>query len=99
MIETRDCCILVVDDDPAILHASSRVLTQAGYDVRSAASGETAWQMISEHAPDLVLLDRQLPDVDGIEICRRIKTSAALAGTLVVMLSGHYTRRRSNAPL
>jgi two-component system sensor histidine kinase/response regulator len=92
MIETRDCCILVVDDDPAILHASSRVLTQAGYDVRSAASGETAWQMISEHAPDLVLLDRQLPDVDGIEICRRIKTSAALAGTLVVMLSGHYTR-------
>ena len=92
MIETRHCCILVVDDDPAILHATSRVLTQAGYAVRSADSGEAAWQMISEQAPDLVLLDRQLPDVDGIEICRRIKASAALAGTLVVLLSGHYTR-------
>ena len=91
MLETRDCSILVVDDDPAILHAASRVLTMAGYAVRNAASGEAAWQMISEHASDLVLLDRQLTDVDGIEICRRIKASAALDGTLVVMLSGYYT--------
>ncbi len=91
MSDPRHCRVLVVDDDPAILHATSRVLTQAGYAVRSAASGEAAWQAVCEQPTDLVLLDRQLPDVDGIDICHRIKGSAALTGTLVIMLSGHYT--------
>jgi DNA-binding response OmpR family regulator len=43
------------------------------------------------------LLDRQLPDVDGMEICSRIKASTALTGTLVVLLSGHYTRGEEQA--
>jgi signal transduction histidine kinase len=81
-------CILIVEDDPHLLKADSSLLKKAGYEVLEAATGSDALRIASEQKSNLILLDIVLPDVDGLELCRRIKADAYLAGTLVVMLSG-----------
>jgi two-component sensor histidine kinase len=83
--------ILAVDDDPGILRGTVRLLEGAGYQVDQASSGEEALGIIGKDRPDLVLLDRQLPGIDGIETCRRIKADPASAGIFVVILSGVWT--------
>jgi PAS domain S-box-containing protein len=80
--------ILVVDDDAAILHLYSRCLIEAGYNVMEAATGRKCLQLVREKRPDLVLLDVQLPDVSGIEVCRQIKSDADLQDVSVVLCSG-----------
>lgn len=80
--------ILVVDDDAAILHLYSRGLIDAGYDVMEAATGRQCLQRLREQRPDLVLLDVQLPDVSGIEVCRQIKSNTDFQDISVVLCSG-----------
>jgi two-component system KDP operon response regulator KdpE len=65
--------ILVVDDEPSILAAVSPLLEARGYDVCTAASGGAALDAVDRHAPQLVILDLGLPDMDGAEVCRRIR--------------------------
>lgn len=65
--------VLVVDDELAIVHALHNVLTQAGYMVFAAQSGEEALATLTMHQVDLVVLDIMLPGVDGLEICRRVR--------------------------
>src|SRR5688572_10991593 len=65
--------VLVVDDDPTVSDVVRRYLEHAGHQVTLAADGEAA---VREHArvlPDLVILDRMLPGLDGLEVCRRIR--------------------------
>ena len=89
--------ILVVDDDPDILAGTTRLLEKAGYAVVQAATGEAALKAVRDHRPDLLLLDRHLPDLDGLEVCRRIKADPALAEIFVVMVSGSYTKTDDQA--
>lgn len=89
-VET-DLNILVVDDDPDILFATARLLRKAGYPVAEAESGVTALRRVREIHPDLVLLDVVLPDTDGYEVCRTIKTDEKLKNTYVILLSGSKT--------
>ena len=70
--------VLVVDDDPDILNGTARLLEKAGYAVARAASGEAALLAIEEQGPELILLARALPGIDGIEVCRRIKREPTL---------------------
>jgi len=65
--------VLVVDDNPENLKVLSNILKQAGYVVRIAMSGEQALESIEIEPPDLILLDIQLPKMDGYEVCRKIK--------------------------
>jgi two-component system KDP operon response regulator KdpE len=65
--------ILVVDDEPAIVRTLTAGLQARGYEVRSATSGERALDAIAVDPPDLVILDLGLPDIDGIEVCRRLR--------------------------
>jgi DNA-binding response OmpR family regulator len=65
--------ILVVDDTPANLNVLSTILTQQGYKVRPANSGELALMVTQHAAPDLILLDIQMPGLDGFEVCKRLK--------------------------
>lgn len=65
--------ILVVDDYDAGRYATTRTLTSAGYAVIEAATGAEALQKVKEAHPDLVILDVNLPDIDGFEVCQRIK--------------------------
>ncbi|MGD9316360.1 MAG: PAS domain-containing protein [Anaerolineae bacterium] len=83
-----DTRILVIDDEPLLLRATSRLLVEAGYQVLEAAAGGEGLRLAREARPDLVLLDVMLPDMDGLEVCRRLKADAKLSNTLVVLLSG-----------
>lgn len=72
--------ILVVDDDPDLLQAMSRLLTRAGYGVIEAGTATEALRLAREQRPDLALVDLLLPDFDGITLSRRFQTDPALAG-------------------
>lgn len=76
--------ILVVDDDPQIIRVLRQILTAQGYAVRTADDGAVALDEFSPFAPDLVLTDLQMPNVDGLELCRRLR---AVSEVPIVVLS------------
>ena len=77
--------VLVVDDEPAVRTALERALRIEGYDVELAEDGLEALQRLAAHTPDAVVLDVLMPNVDGLEVCRRIR--AADDQTPVLMLT------------
>jgi PAS domain S-box-containing protein len=83
--------ILNVDDTPSMRYGKTRVLQQAGYQVIEAETGAEALRLLQEHQPQLVLLDVNLPDMNGIELCRRIKLDPATRGLPVIQISATYT--------
>ncbi|MGV9005997.1 MAG: response regulator transcription factor [Brevundimonas sp.] len=72
------CTVLVVDDDPHIRDLLTFALQKAGLATREAADGEAALADIARHRPDLVVLDINMPRMDGIETCRRIRADGDL---------------------
>lgn len=80
--------VLIVEDDPEIRFATVRVLQTAGYRTAEAADGGEALRKAVETRPDIVLLDHILPDMDGSEVCARIKENPLFFQTLVIMISG-----------
>jgi len=80
--------ILVADDDPEILSGTVRLLRSVGYTVFEATTGDACLKTAHELAPDLVLLDVELPDIIGYEVCRQIKMDQTLNCPHVVMISG-----------
>lgn len=79
--------ILVVDDDPYILMSLEFLMKKNGYDVMVARNGTEALDLVEKQLPDLVLLDIMMPDVDGYEICKHIKSSKKLKEAKVVFMS------------
>ena len=67
--------ILVVDDDLAVCRSIDRALRLEGYEVDTVASGGEALQAVASTSPDALVLDLQLPDLDGLAVCRRIRES------------------------
>jgi two-component system response regulator MprA len=65
--------LLVVDDDRAVRDALRRVLTLAGYDVQTAEDGGEAIEYVVSSVPDAVVLDIGMPEIDGLEVCRRLR--------------------------
>lgn len=76
--------ILIVDDEPQITRVLRRSLTSHDYDVRSAADGESALETFGDWRPDLVITDLSMPNVNGIELCRRLRKLSAVP---IVVLS------------
>ncbi|HTI39739.1 MAG TPA: response regulator transcription factor [Vicinamibacterales bacterium] len=70
--------ILIVDDEPAILATMAPLLRARGYDVATATSGHAALEAVDRQPPQLVILDLGLPDLDGIEVCRRLREGRAV---------------------
>ncbi len=79
--------ILVVDDSPIELKLTARILDQAGYEVLTATNGARALALARETQPDLVLLDLNMPQMDGYEVCRRLKEDEATRAVPVVLYS------------
>jgi two-component system response regulator MprA len=65
--------VLVVDDDRAVRDALRRALTLGGYEVRAAEGGAEAIEAVVQEIPDAVVLDLGMPDIDGLEVCRRLR--------------------------
>lgn len=84
--------ILVVDDTPEIVLGTARLLKQAGYTTATASNGVEALERVGTFKPDLVLSDRDMPEMDGMELCRRIKADPALAHIFVIIASATFTR-------
>ena len=76
--------VLVVDDDVTVADVVRRYLERDGYTVALAADGETALRLAGEHEPDLVVLDLMLPGIDGLEVCRRLRSTSDVP---VIMLT------------
>jgi DNA-binding response OmpR family regulator len=79
--------ILVVDDEPPILELVRFTLEDERIRVLEAADGLQALETALAVRPDLILLDVQMPRLDGLEVCRRLRADASLAGTRIVMLT------------
>jgi two-component system, OmpR family, phosphate regulon response regulator PhoB len=79
--------ILVVDDEPPILELVRFTLEDEQIRVLEAGDGLQALETALAARPDLILLDVQMPRLDGLEVCRRLRADASLAGTRIVMLT------------
>lgn len=89
--------LLIVDDNPVVLLGLSETMKAAGFEVFSGRNGEEGLRLARENPPDLVLLDVMLPDINGVELCRRIKADAELKSLFVVLLSTSETSSGSQA--
>lgn len=90
-------CILVVDDNPAVLRSTCRILNSAGYETIQAATGMDALRLVKELRPDMALLDVMLPDINGDEVCQRIKADFNSSDTYVVLISSIRTNQECQA--
>jgi two-component sensor histidine kinase/CheY-like chemotaxis protein len=79
--------VLNVDDHEPSRYARTRLLVEAGYDVREAATGHDALAMVDELRPSIVLLDVHLPDISGLEVCRRIRAHSEYAHTPILQIT------------
>lgn len=79
--------VLVVDDQPSNLRFLSKLLTAQGYQVYRAICGQLALNLAIAHCPDLILLDIRMPEMNGYEVCRRLKATAETEQIPVIFLS------------
>jgi len=85
--------ILIVDDEPAILRGLSDNLKRELHEVWTAADGETAYQLIKQKKPDLVILDLMLPKLSGYEVCRKMRAEGMKTPILMLTARGEETDR------
>jgi DNA-binding response OmpR family regulator len=79
--------VLIVEDDADINATLQEALRLAGYDPVGALTGEDAFAEVQRRCPDLVLLDQMLPDVDGIEVCRRLRVAPRTKRVPIIFLT------------
>ncbi|WP_017170536.1 response regulator, partial [Xanthomonas phaseoli] len=82
--------VLVVDDQPVNIHALNELLRE-DCDVSMALDGQRALQLCREQLPDLVVLDVVMPELDGLQVCRRLKADPATADIPVIFVTGQDT--------
>ena len=81
--------ILIVDDDPLVRKLISTTLEDvAGFRLREAGDGQEAIEAAFEERPEIVFLDYDMPRLDGVETCRRLRSDPVTAGATIVMLTG-----------
>jgi diguanylate cyclase (GGDEF)-like protein len=84
--------IVVVDDDPGSLLVAQASVVALGHECLTAADGDTAWELIQQTAPDVVVTDRSMPGLDGLDLCRRIRETAGDRYTYLVLLTSYKER-------
>lgn len=89
--------ILIVDDEPNIVLALEFLLKRAGYQTEKAYNGPQALELATEFVPDLIVLDVMMPGMDGFEVAREIRRSAALEHAKIVFLTAKGTQRDKSA--
>ncbi len=84
--------ILVVEDNPLNMELVTDVLQVRGYSVIEATSGKQALEMVREHRPSLILMDVQLPGLDGLSVTRMLKSDPSTSDIIVVAVTVHAMR-------
>lgn len=79
--------ILVADDEPAVLRSLEFILKKEGYQVFTATNGQEAYDLASGNLPDLVLLDIQMPRMDGNQVCRKLRDDPPSSGLYIIMIT------------
>ncbi|MCF4965744.1 hybrid sensor histidine kinase/response regulator [Nostoc sp. CMAA1605] len=87
MLSTNQPFILIVDDNPTNLSVLSQSLKSAGYKVRMAVDGEDALAQVERNHPELILLDVEMPNMDGFETCRRLQANPATESIPVIFMT------------
>ena len=82
--------VLVIDDEPDVVRLILKVLSARGHVVQTARDGASALSRVKHEPPDVILLDNDIPKIDGAEVCRRIKTDVATQKIPVVMMTSSY---------
>ena len=78
---------MICDDEPHIALAVGMKFRNAGFEVLSARNGQDAWELIQTRPPDLLITDCTMPRMDGVELCRRIRSLAALSQMPIFLLT------------
>jgi twitching motility two-component system response regulator PilG len=84
--------ILVVEDEESLLKLQSILLTLRGYNVEGVTDGQAALEAVVTMKPDLILLDIMLPKIDGLEVCRQLKTNVATRHIPIIMLTAKKSK-------
>lgn len=79
--------ILIADDEPDIVQLVSYNLSKEGYTILEAFDGKQALEMAVEHIPDLIILDVMMPEMDGIEVCKELRTHSKLDNSIITFLT------------
>ena len=81
--------VLLVDDDPDLVELMHRMLDEDGrFEVRKASNGFDAGMMVKDYRPDIIVLDVMLPDINGKEVCQRVRADPALEEVRILCISG-----------
>ena len=86
--DARDVTVLVVDDNEDSADSLREMLNAAGYRASSAYTGRAALDAVAEDKPDVALLDIGLPDIDGYEVCRRIRSQSGMHQPVLIAVTG-----------
>jgi len=89
--------ILIVDDERICLELLKRTLADSNYIISTASNGEEALKMVEKNRPDLVLLDIQMPEMDGLEVCKRLKANPITSGISVLFITATRTSPEDQA--
>ena len=82
--------VLVIDDEPDVVRLIVKVLSGRGHVVQIARDGVSALARVKAEPPDVILLDSDLPKIDGAEVCRRLKTDETTSSIPIVMMTSAY---------
>jgi DNA-binding response OmpR family regulator len=85
--------VLIVDDDPDIRDVAAMKLSLAGLDVHTESDGQRGLEAALEMRPDIVLLDWMMPNLTGLEVCRRLREATETAGTTIILLTAKAQER------
>lgn len=84
---SRDANILLCDDEYPILRAAEFKLNRAGYNVICGNDGQEAWEIIQQRKPDLLVTDYQMPRMNGLELCKQVRSCAETSDLPIIMLT------------
>lgn len=87
---TNKINLLIVDDTPEYIQMAAEILRPLGYQLRVANSGQLALKLIEQQCPCLILLDIKMPDIDGFEICTRLKSSPVYKDIAIIFITASY---------
>lgn len=87
-IDVNDAALLIVDDDPIVIALLEKILDSYG-NKRFATDGQRALELARQAPPDLVLLDAEMPGLDGFAVCQALKADPKLAQVIVIFVTAH----------